>query len=89
VTEGGGEFVEEGARRNVADQVAELLIGSVSSGSRDIVALRIRSVLEAERRNEPRALRAAAVELAVAAGAWAAVLDVRLQDEAPPRRLPR
>ena len=75
-----------GARRNVAEQLGELLVESGYSGSKQLVADRLRTVLEAERRDEPRVLQSAVMELAVAAGAWVASIDLALGPEELPGR---
>lgn len=83
------EIAAQGARRNVADQLVEMLIESQAGGSRNVVAVRIREVLEAESWREPRVMRAAIMELAVAAAAWAATLDTELEAESHLRRIPK
>jgi hypothetical protein len=86
VSEEDEDFRGQGARRNVAEQIGNLLIESGFSGSKGVVAERLKKVLEAERRDEPRVLRAAVMELAVAAGAWVASIDLALGPEESPRR---
>lgn len=68
----------EDARRTVAEQVTALVTEGGMTGSRDFLALRFRSLLEAERRGDQLALRAASVELSAAAALWAVDIDVKL-----------
>lgn len=65
-------------RQNVADQLYAALIESAYTGSRDVLALRLRSVMEAERRADLLALRGALMDLAVTSAGWVADLDERL-----------
>lgn len=61
----------------VADQLRELVLSSGASGGRGTVSHCLMSVLEAERRGDNVALRAATMELSVAAADWAITLDLR------------
>lgn len=69
----------EAAAGEVADrirkQVFELIVEGDLMGGRALVATRVRQIAEAERREDEEALRAAVMELAVAAGMWVAALD--------------
>lgn len=59
----------------IREQVFELIVHGDLMGGRALVATRLRQVAEAERRGDKAALRAAVIELGVAAGAWLAALD--------------
>jgi hypothetical protein len=64
------------ARTNVAEQFTELLADLDRPGSRAHTAARLTLVAEAERSGDPVALRAAVMELSVAAGSWVLALDL-------------
>jgi hypothetical protein len=59
----------------VAGQVEELIIEGDVMGGRALVGRRLAVVLEAERRGDAAALRAAVMDLGAACGSWAAALD--------------
>lgn len=64
------------AREQVIRQITELINDSFPVGSQQMVAQRLRAILIAERRGTRTEIRAAVMELAVAAGTWAIALDV-------------
>lgn len=59
----------------IAAQVEELIVSGDIMGGRALVAARLRAVATAEVRGDDVALRAAWLELAVAAGACVAAID--------------
>lgn len=59
----------------LADQVYELIMEGDIMGGRALVGRRLGQVLDAERRDDQVALRAAVMDLIVAGGAWVAALD--------------
>lgn len=59
----------------VAAQARELLIEGDVMGGRDLFLGRLRTLLEAERSGDREALRAAVMDVSVAAASWAAALD--------------
>lgn len=61
----------------VARQVAELIVEGDVQGGRSLVAGRLREVASAELHGDEAVLRAAWLDLAVAAGACAASIDLR------------
>lgn len=65
------------ARANVIAQLGDLIQGADLTGSPDLVVRRIRGYAEARQSREPETERAALMELAVAAAATAAGLDIR------------
>lgn len=76
----------EGAAREVAGQIAEqvaaLIVEGDIMGGRALLSTRVQQLVAAERRGDPVVVRAAVIEVAVAAGAWVAALDFE-----PPREL--
>lgn len=83
------EFTEAFQRReNVGLQIAELLRERSFPGSREQMTERLRDVVRLEQIGDLPSLRSSLVDLAVAAGAWAAMLDARIPPE-PPRRARR
>lgn len=64
------------ARLNVGSQFTALLVEADITGSPALIAKRVRGVLEAERSADLTMMRAAAMELAVAAGVYAAGIDL-------------
>lgn len=81
-----GELLAAQCRQRVADQLYAALVESAYPGSRDTLALRLRAVMEAERRAEPVVLRSALMDLAVTTGSWIASIDTTLPREPEPRR---
>lgn len=70
------EAEADGAREVVAGQLAELIVETRMTGGRGLLVTRVRAVTAAERQGDPLALRAACMELAVAAAGWAVHLDL-------------
>lgn len=66
------------ARENVAAQVTDLIRSADLTGSPDFVVLRIRNYSEAQKAGDRAAERAALMEMAVAAAATAAAIDLTL-----------
>lgn len=65
------------ARQNAGRQIAESLVAADITGSREFLARRLRNVAEAEREGDDFVKRGAYLDLAVAAGAMVAAIDVR------------
>ncbi|MCA1571208.1 MAG: hypothetical protein LC798_12995 [Chloroflexi bacterium] len=63
------------ARANVAAQLTDLLMTSERAGSRELVALRVQAVTEAERIGDRAVCRHARMEAAVAFALWAVAAD--------------
>jgi hypothetical protein len=59
----------------IADQVRELIVSGDLMGGKALVAKRLKQVVTAEQREDKDALRAAWMDLAVAAGACVAAID--------------
>jgi hypothetical protein len=59
----------------IAEQVEALIVDGDVMGGRAMFAARLAVVAAAERRGDPRVLRAAVIDAAAALGAWAAALD--------------
>jgi hypothetical protein len=59
----------------VAEQVEALIVEGDIMGGRALVGRRLAVVLDAERRGDLVALRAAVMDLGAACGSWAAALD--------------
>jgi hypothetical protein len=64
------------ARVHVGWQITEQLLDERYAGSRGLLARRVKGVMEAEHTGDAVLLRAAVMEVAVAAAAWAAALDL-------------
>jgi hypothetical protein len=71
----GGEKARA-ARRRVASQVHEMIVESERTGSKSMVAARLREVSAAERSGDPAVLRAALMEVSAEAAAWAVHIDL-------------
>lgn len=63
----------------VAEQVAELIRESGITGSPDLIAARVREIVAAQRTGDPYTVRAAAMNVAVAAAAYAVQIDMTTQ----------
>jgi hypothetical protein len=72
-----GAKAARAARKNVSDQLTKLIESADLTGSRPLVARRIRELAGAQRSGDVAAERAALMELAVAASTSAADIDVR------------
>jgi hypothetical protein len=72
-------------RQNVARQVSEHIIEADLTGSREYVAMRVRTFAEAERNGDPYVLRAALMDLCGASAAYLVAVDLRLP---PPKVSP-
>jgi hypothetical protein len=72
-----GEHPGDVVRRNVADQLAVLVSESTMTGGPELFAKRMRAVAQAKLEGDDRVLRAAVMEMAVAASLWAVDLDLR------------
>jgi hypothetical protein len=70
---------------NVSASAADLIVRGDVMAARSTVRMRIASVVEAERRGDDVAVRAAVMDLVAASGAWVAALDLK----APHRRVER
>lgn len=66
----------EEARRVVAAQVTELVVAGRRTGSEGVLAHRLRALVIARESRDPAVLRAALVDVSVAAASWAVHLDV-------------
>lgn len=66
------------ARGGVGEQIREALLDAPSGSGPEVISLRVRAVAEARRSGDASSLRAAALDLAVSAGEWAAALDAEL-----------
>lgn len=64
------------ARAHVGDQLAEALLEADITGSPSLIAKRVRGMLEAEQTGDTTLARAATMELAIAAGVYAAGIDL-------------
>ena len=64
------------ARRNVGQQFTDLLLEADITGSASLIGRRVRGLVEAEQSGDLAAIRAAAMELAVSAGVYAAGIDL-------------
>lgn len=64
-------------RVNVGQQLAALVAEADITGSGGLIAKRVRGIVEAEGSGDQTLVRAAAMELAVAAAAFAVGIDVR------------
>jgi hypothetical protein len=64
------------ARLNVGQQFTDLLVEADITGSSQLIAKRVREMVEAEGSGDRTMMRAAAMELAVAAGVYAAGIDL-------------
>lgn len=64
------------ARLNVGQQFTDLLVEADITGSPQLIAKRVRGLVEAEGSGDVTVMRAAAMELAVAAGVYAAGMDL-------------
>lgn len=60
----------------IARQVEQLVVEGDVMGGPSMVAMRIRQAVEARRRGDREAERSAAMDVAAAAGAWVAALDM-------------
>lgn len=81
-----GEVAIALARERVAVQITGELTETTYGSSIAIIGKRVRTILEARGESDPHTVRAAAFDLAVAAAAYAAILDVELPDNAGQRR---
>lgn len=59
----------------IASQVEELIVSGDVMAGRAVLAQRISQLAVAERRGDPVVIRAALMEVAVAAGGWVASID--------------
>ena len=66
-----------GVRDSVADQLAQMIREMDMTGSRGYLGRRLRELVAAEKSGDPMALNAAVMEVAAAAGAWAADIQLR------------
>jgi hypothetical protein len=71
-----GEAEADLARERVATQLAELLCGQGMTGSEASLSRRLAEMVEARRYGDRVALRAAVMEVSVAAAAYAVTLDL-------------
>lgn len=65
------------ARKNVAKQLAVLIEQREITGDRDLLAMRLRQVFEAEEEGDRDALRASVMEVTLAAAGWVVAIDLR------------
>jgi hypothetical protein len=61
----------------ISTQVGELIVQGDAMGGRSRLAIALQAVAVAERREDQDTLRAALMDVAVAAGTWVAALDFR------------
>ena len=73
------------ARHNVARQIAEHIVEADLTGSREFVALRVRTFAQAEATGDLHVIRAALMDLAGAAGAYLVQVDLQLPEPDRPR----
>lgn len=71
-----GATTARATRRNVAEQVSELILDADLTGSRDFVARRVSGYAAAVASGDPAAERAALMELSTAAACTAAAIDL-------------
>jgi hypothetical protein len=71
------------ARKNVAQQVSDMVISGELTGSRDHAAARLREVLQAEGAGDTHVLRAAVMEASAALASWAVDIDLRHPSSEP------
>lgn len=64
------------ARANVGQQLTDLLVEADITGSLAMIAKRVRELAQAEASGDMTVMRAASMELAVAAGVYAAGMDL-------------
>lgn len=64
------------ARLNVGQQFTDLLVEADMTGSTQLIAKRVRELVQAEKSGDEDVTRAASMELAVAAGLYAAGMDL-------------
>lgn len=72
-----GQAEARKARAVVAGQLSAMIIERDATGDRSLLARRLRQLAEAERGGDGKVIRAAIMEIALAAAQWAVARDLR------------
>lgn len=78
-----GTEAARAARALVAQQFTELLLERDMTGGRENVGFRLRQLGEAEKTQDLIVVRAAVMEVCVAAGSWASAIDLGQRQGVP------